>query len=556
EDLLEQLLQSLPETLDETYKQMLLNIPSASAPYARQMLTLLCCSKRPLSVSELVDAVAVELGQTPRYNPKRRLEDVNAIQEVCPGFTELSVDTFTKEPTIRIAHFSVQEYLESGRLQENDDIKAFSIEMTNAHIKAFSIERTNAHAQMAHICLTFLLDPKLAFSVEQYPFIAYAAKCWPHHFRESLTDESVEIRVLQLFQGSPCLLVNWARIWKHTQHSMRNAEVIGEMPCWTPRLPIHLASSLGLYSVLSKLLDQLHPNHIPTGSSTIDPATALFNQPATHMPATNMNLFPDSVLDGAIRQGHLNAVQLLLEHGAHPDSTSLNRALRIRSGDIAKLLIKHGVEDVAADATALYGASRCGIREIMEYLLDMGADPNHTPHGSDSTPLMVAASFGHNDVAKLLLERGARVDSPAKIRAAVLQSAMGTRIGTSHYLFAFLSEEASDRQNATWESLLLESPRVGDLGAIQHLLKEMVTVDPQLETIKIALSAALYTPWAEEIIGTFSEYGDDIVSYIGPYILDEAAALGREDIVRLLIEKTDRFLSGGYFEQLNPLQGS
>ncbi|KAH7124373.1 hypothetical protein EDB81DRAFT_220297 [Dactylonectria macrodidyma] len=59
EDLLDQLLKSLPQTLDETYERMLSNIPSSSKDYARQMLTLLCCAKRPLSVAELIDGIAV-----------------------------------------------------------------------------------------------------------------------------------------------------------------------------------------------------------------------------------------------------------------------------------------------------------------------------------------------------------------------------------------------------------------------------------------------------------------------------------------------------------------
>ena len=527
EDLLDELLQSLPRTLDETYRRMLSNIPSASVPYARQMLMLLCCSKRPLTVSELVDAVAVELGQTPQYNPRRRLRDVNAIQEVCPGLTDLGMDGRTKEPTIQIAHFSVQEYLESGRLQEHDDIKAFSI------------ERVDAHAQMCHICLMFLLEPKLAFSAEQYPFIPYAAKYWPDHFSECLTDESVENRVLQLFQGSRCLLVNCVVIWRSVRHDESIVAWIGEMPFWTPRLPLYFASSLGLCSVLRKLLDQDHPNHVLTGSSTTDSAASLLNQPATAM-----DMYHPSALYEAIGQNHLETVQLLLEHGALPDSESLGLALRDSSPGIAiaKLVIKHVAEDVATGVEALYQAST-GNPEIVECLLDMGANPNQTPSWSDSTPLMAAARWGHNDIAKLLLERGASVDSPWEIRAAVLGSAMGRRNDTSHALLAFLSEEAGDvdAQNTAWESLLLETPRVGDLRTIQHLLKEIVTVNPQLETIKTALSAAFYSPSTEEIIETILEYGVEIISQIGSHILDKAVDLGREDIVRLLIEKQTGF---------------
>ncbi|RYP57562.1 hypothetical protein DL770_010640 [Monosporascus sp. CRB-9-2] len=109
EDLLDQLLESLPETLDETYERMLENIPRTSQAYARQMLVLLCGAKRPLTVSELIDGIAVEINDTPSFNVKRRLKDANAIQQVCPGFIESAADPETQSVTVRIAHFSVQE---------------------------------------------------------------------------------------------------------------------------------------------------------------------------------------------------------------------------------------------------------------------------------------------------------------------------------------------------------------------------------------------------------------------------------------------------------------
>ncbi|KAH6855577.1 hypothetical protein B0I37DRAFT_282095, partial [Chaetomium sp. MPI-CAGE-AT-0009] len=369
EHLLEQLLQSLPETLDETYRRMLLNIPSASVPYACQILTLLCCSKRPLAVSELVDAVAVELGgQTPQYNPKRRLEDEYAIQEVCPGFTELGVDPGTGEPTIKIAHFSVQEYLESERLLENDDIKASRI------------DKKNAHAQMAHVCLTFVLDPKLAFSVEQFPFLHYAAQYWPGHFLESSVAKSVEIQILQLFQSSRSLFLNWA----YLGYGYRERQVWGEMPHWDALLPLYSASYLELGSIICKLLDPPSPGH-----------------------RLSRNQTSASILSAAAGQGHVEIVRLLLERGAHPDSWSLFLALRSGFGDIAKLLLGHGADVFATDAAALCAASSSGHREMVEYLLDMGVDPNQPGH-SAQTPLLEAAKSGHKVIAKLLLTRGAR----------------------------------------------------------------------------------------------------------------------------------------------------
>ncbi|KAK4250674.1 hypothetical protein C7999DRAFT_38283 [Corynascus novoguineensis] len=352
EDLLEQLLQSLPATLDETYRRMLLNIPPASAPYAHQILSLLCCSERPLKVAELLDAVAVELGgqsQVFKYNPKRRLEDEQAILEVCPGFTELSVDPRTGETTVRIAHFSVQEYLESERLRKED-------------VKAFSIERTKAHTKMAHICLTFLLDPKLAFSVEKYPFVSYAAH-WPHHFRGSSAVESVEARVLQLFQGPQWLFLNWVHLWR-TSLVFGNLLIRGMMPCWDALLPLYYASRLGLPSIICKLLDQRPPSAI--GSA-------------------------DSV---AAATGSKELVQVFLENG-----TDVN-----------------GRDDRGRAALSI--AAQFDYRELVPVLLEAGADIN-AQDNVKRTPLLIAFEKDHQStISEQLIKAGADINLPDKYGAS------------------------------------------------------------------------------------------------------------------------------------------
>lgn len=159
---------SLPQGLDETYQRMLLNIDEVSIDDARRILTLLCCAKRPLTVSELIDANAVEIGDNPRLNPDGRLPGEDEIRAVCAGLIEVDVRP-GYEPTVRIAHFSVQEYLESERLLQQ-----------NASI--FSVRPPKAHAEISSICLTYLLEPALLRdSIAEYPFALYAAKTWYEH---------------------------------------------------------------------------------------------------------------------------------------------------------------------------------------------------------------------------------------------------------------------------------------------------------------------------------------------------------------------------------------
>jgi hypothetical protein len=170
-------LASLPRSLDKTYEQMLLNIDEKFVSDARRILTLLCCAKRPLTVPELIDGTAVELGDIPRLNPEGRLLGEDAIRSVCPGLIEVDARLHDEVSIVRIAHFSVQEYLESERIIQHEAV-------------TFSVKRPEAHAEIASICLTYLLESELSRnSLESYPLALYAAKTWHGHFRDGHKDK-------------------------------------------------------------------------------------------------------------------------------------------------------------------------------------------------------------------------------------------------------------------------------------------------------------------------------------------------------------------------------
>ncbi|EER93669.1 hypothetical protein BDA96_01G143800 [Sorghum bicolor] len=59
--------------------------------------------------------------------------------------------------------------------------------------------------------------------------------------------------------------------------------------------------------------------------------------------------------------------------------------------------------------TALHAAALDGKLDTVRYLLDNGADPNKKDEPGE-VPLHCAAKYGHDEVAKLLLSRGANVD--------------------------------------------------------------------------------------------------------------------------------------------------
>jgi hypothetical protein len=89
---LDQCLQSLPRTLDETYERILCSIGKDWIEEARRILTLLYFSPRPLTVQELIDAVAVDLHEPACLNLRRRLHDADDFRQLCPGLIDVGVE--------------------------------------------------------------------------------------------------------------------------------------------------------------------------------------------------------------------------------------------------------------------------------------------------------------------------------------------------------------------------------------------------------------------------------------------------------------------------------
>jgi len=69
-------------------------------------------------------------------------------------------------------------------------------------------------------------------------------------------------------------------------------------------------------------------------------------------------------------------------------------------------------------STALMLASSNGHREVVQALLDMGAEVNAADRGGTVNALSLASSNGHREVVKLLLDKGAKVNAAARIGAS------------------------------------------------------------------------------------------------------------------------------------------
>ena len=92
----------------------------------------------------------------------------------------------------------------------------------------------------------------------------------------------------------------------------------------------------------------------------------------------------------AAEKGHKEVVQLLIEHGADPNMLNVD--------------VHH-----ECSLTPLYIAAEKGYTEIAILLVECGADPNRVDDifGPGYAPLHRAAEYGYKDLAVFLVERGA-----------------------------------------------------------------------------------------------------------------------------------------------------
>ncbi|KAH9028671.1 hypothetical protein EDB85DRAFT_1867732, partial [Lactarius pseudohatsudake] len=116
-----QTLEELPESLDETYERIVMDIKKANSAHAYRMLQCLAVAIRPLSVAELAELLAFDFNATkggiPELNPNWRWDDhEQAVLSTCSSLITIVPAYDSRSPVVQFSHFSVKEFLMSDRL--------------------------------------------------------------------------------------------------------------------------------------------------------------------------------------------------------------------------------------------------------------------------------------------------------------------------------------------------------------------------------------------------------------------------------------------------------
>ena len=187
-------LRNLPPTLDATYDRILINIPHEYRREAHCALQLLTVSRRPLTLHEVAEAVAID-PERETFDPENRLRDHEALLEICSsllivsGYVNHLPFTNCSRDELRFAHYSVHEYLISDRISQRTSYNFRTVER-------------EAHRLYARVLLIYFLSVieivtslrKRFFSHyeldDMFPLLPYASCFWADHLRRATIEGS------------------------------------------------------------------------------------------------------------------------------------------------------------------------------------------------------------------------------------------------------------------------------------------------------------------------------------------------------------------------------
>lgn len=383
------ILDELPQSLDETYDRILMEISIANRKHARRLLQCLTAASQPLRVEELAEVLAVDFdseGTIPTLHEDWRWEDQErAVLSTCSSLVEVIASDDSK--VVQFSHHSVKEFLISDRLATS---------RSSERISFYHISFEPAHTILARACLSVLLrldDHIDTDSVKSFPLAEYAARHWLDHVQFGDVASYIREGVETLFDSGKPHFATW--VWLND---------IDESPGSPRTHPTQPQAGPLYYSVLCGL-PWLVDHLIVNKAMDVNARGGRYKTP----------------LHAALYKGHVDIARLLIEHGANvnvqddEDSSPLHMALYLGYFDVVYPMLRKGADanvhpDGRSGSTPLHIASCSGHSNAVRSLLEYGANVD-VWDDKGQTPLHIASDNGHLNAVRLLLEYGANVTS-------------------------------------------------------------------------------------------------------------------------------------------------
>jgi ankyrin repeat protein len=474
-DKLRKALESLPKTLDDTYARILSKIDEEdNGKEAFTILQWLAYSARPLQLKEIVEVIAVDIGDDPRFEPENRLPEPRDILTICSSLVTIA------ESELRLAHFSVKEYLVSDRVPAR-----------------YSIGKS-AHGNIAQTCLTYLLHFEGSSlltldNIDKFPLARYAAKYWTKHARMAKIDtDRTNLLSIELLQSNRDAYINWVRLfdldesWIDRPNMSKSSESIPS--------PLYYTSLEGLAEPARQLLEKGADVNVQGGrySNALHAASVKGHDQIVQQlleKGANVNAeggYYHNALQAASVKGHSQVVQQLLEKGADVNAQGghYSNALQAASVEghdhIVQQLLEKGAHVNAEGgyySNALQAASVKGHGQVVQQLLDKGADVN-ARGGHYGNALQAASVEGYDQIVKQLLKKGANVNAQGGRYRNALYTA--SALGYDQVVQQLLEKGADVRADGgDYRNALYVASAKGHSQVVQQLLEKGSDVNAQ-----------------------------------------------------------------------------
>jgi ankyrin repeat protein len=450
---IESALEDLPAGLDELYEGMLAKIQNKA--FAAQSLRWIVFSYRPLTITELDTAIAIDPGSSSLDQKRLALRPKETLRKVLGPLIEIDEAT----QTVRLIHASLKDFMSRGMLGWNN--------VTN-----FVGNSSEAHRWIARACLKYLNFPDRAPAdvssndskarrayasyFKRNAMLSYSSTNWWQHILDGSMDSNyispeLEKELLKLVNSRE-KTVEWAQALRESvQDPLRHGladQILEEMSAILPKLRsgkenfnnwvLNLRGDTHMRR--SRLQTLLHGN-----TSTYECVAMLLDYDDIVQDATRhthpdhiINVGGETLLHVAAWASSIETMRELLRRGAsvniesHFPRTALNLAVlefgrstqpaQARTFDAASMLLQAGANVEFWDSngwTALgilchdWGENEYTL-DLAHQLLARGAD-NMIDHANSTghTALHEAARWENPKTLKLLLDHGANVDGDA-----------------------------------------------------------------------------------------------------------------------------------------------
>jgi ankyrin repeat protein len=406
-------LKTLPKTLDDTYDRILLEIAEEHRRDVVSALTWLIFSARPLLLEELADAIVIDNSASPPFDPEERLFDAKSVLNILSTlvtvtyYPEWNVERGQRVKEIRLAHFSVKEYLTSERAARGP-------------ASDFRVQQSLADEIIMESCLNYINSCDLNKSTENvefasnveinierdWPLLKYACLKWSVHAARcidrlsetavqrviSFLDTKRDVRIwTSVFDVEKDEASRNASLWQLADLSLCSDIDSGDsLEKYSEDIapPAYYLSCLGFHSILTRLLQSgADPNKIG-------------------------GKYGNAILVASLK-GHINVVETLLQHGSDVNMSGgeFGNALQAASygghGQLVCRLIKAGADvEVEGQIGSLLQAvvvspkrNPLVVTTLLDHIGSVG--------GAEGLWLLRwGAVHGHDTVVRMLLDRG------------------------------------------------------------------------------------------------------------------------------------------------------